>query len=112
MIEPDLADHAEAVVREAVSNAVRHGDATAVSVTVTVDDDLRIEVADNGKGLAEGITESGLANLRRRAADGGGEMTVEPARDGGTVLQCRDLLAVVVLPGACQMVCVRCGAPD
>ncbi|WP_071286100.1 GAF domain-containing sensor histidine kinase [Mycolicibacterium llatzerense] len=87
VIEPDLADHAEAVVREAVSNAVRHGDATAVSVTITVDDDLRIEVADNGKGLAEGITESGLANLRRRAADGGGEMTVEPARDGGTILQ-------------------------
>lgn len=87
VIEPDLADHAEAVVREAVSNAVRHGNASAVGVTVTVADDLRIEVADNGEGLAETITESGLANLRRRATDSGGEMTVEPARDGGTVLR-------------------------
>lgn len=86
VIEADLADHAEAVVREAVSNAVRHGKASAVSVTVTVDDDLRIEVADNGEGLAETITESGLGNLRRRATDSGGELTVGPARDGGTVL--------------------------
>lgn len=87
VIEPDLADHAEAVVREAVSNAVRHGNASAISVTITVDNDLRIEVADNGTGLADGITESGLINLRRRATDSGGEMALAPAGDGGTVLQ-------------------------
>ncbi|WP_418001624.1 GAF domain-containing sensor histidine kinase [Mycobacterium sp. PDNC021] len=86
VIEADLADHAEAVVREAVSNAVRHGNASAVTVTVTVDDELRIEVADNGSGLAQPVTESGLTNLRRRAADSGGEMTVDPGADGGTVL--------------------------
>lgn len=87
VIEPDLADHAEAVVREAVSNAVRHGNASAVSVTINVDNDLRIEVADNGRGLSDGITESGLANLRRRARDAGGDMTVEPGADAGTVLR-------------------------
>lgn len=87
VIEPDLADNAEAVVREAVSNAVRHGKASAISVTVTVNDDLHIEVADNGEGLAEVITESGLTNLRRRARDSGGDMSIEPAQDGGTVLR-------------------------
>lgn len=87
VIEPDLADHAEAVVREAVSNAVRHGKAGAVSVTVNVDNDLRIEVADNGQGVPHEITESGLANLRRRAQDTGGDMTVEPGVDAGTVLR-------------------------
>jgi signal transduction histidine kinase len=87
VIEPDLADHAEAVVREAVSNAVRHGKASAVSLTINVDNDLRIEVADNGIGLSDGIAESGLANLRRRATDNGGEMTVVPGGDGGTVLR-------------------------
>ncbi|BBX82934.1 GAF domain-containing sensor histidine kinase [Mycolicibacterium aubagnense] len=87
VIEPDLADHAEAVVREAVSNAVRHGNASAISVTVTVTDDLHIEVTDNGEGLAEVITESGLTNLRRRAMDSGGDMSIEPAQDGGTVLR-------------------------
>ncbi|MDR3660210.1 MAG: GAF domain-containing protein [Mycobacterium sp.] len=86
VIEPDLADHAEAVVREAVSNAVRHGNASAITVTVTVDNDFTIEVADNGKGLPDGITESGLANLRQRASASGGAMTVAPTGHG-TVLR-------------------------
>ncbi|MGH3637702.1 MAG: sensor histidine kinase, partial [Mycobacterium sp.] len=64
VIEPALADHAEAVVREAVSNAVRHGAATDVTVLVRVDDDLSIEVLDNGDGLSEDITASGLRNLQ------------------------------------------------
>lgn len=87
VIEPDLADHAEAVVREAVSNAVRHGRASAVTVTINVANDLRIEVTDNGHGLPDGITESGLANLRRRARDTGGDMILESGVDAGTVLR-------------------------
>jgi len=86
VIEPALADHAEAVVREAVSNAVRHGGATEVTVLVRVDDDLRIEVADNGCGIADDVTPSGLDNLRRRAAESGGSFDVGTAADGGTVL--------------------------
>ncbi|HUL98509.1 MAG TPA: GAF domain-containing protein, partial [Mycobacterium sp.] len=46
-----LADHAEAVVREAVSNAIRHAEATTLRVSVTVEDDLHIEVIDNGRGI-------------------------------------------------------------
>lgn len=87
VIEPELADHAEAVVREAVSNAVRHGHATAITVAVSVHDELSIEVSDNGQGLGEGITESGLANLRTRARDSGGDMTLEPVNERGTVLR-------------------------
>src|SRR6185312_5846687 len=44
VVESSLADHAEAVVREAVSNAVRHADATELSVHVKVGDELTIEV--------------------------------------------------------------------
>ena len=87
VIEPELADHAEAVVREAVSNAVRHGHATSITVTVTVDNDVSIEVADNGRGLTDHITESGLANLRHRAQASGGDMTIEPGPGQGTVLR-------------------------
>ena len=39
VVDAALADHAEAVVREAVSNAVRHADATTLTVNVTVGDD-------------------------------------------------------------------------
>ena len=87
VVDATLADHAEAVVREAVSNAVRHGHATEVSVDVKVADDLCIEVTDNGPGISGDITESGLANLRRRAEESGGFLSVERAAENGTLLR-------------------------
>jgi len=87
VIEPGLADHAEAVVREAVSNAIRHGGATEVTVLVRVDDDLSIEVTDNGIGIADDVTPSGLSNLRHRAEESGGTFDVARADGGGTVLR-------------------------
>lgn len=86
VIEAPLADHAEAVVREAVSNAVRHGRATEVTVLVRVDDNLSVEVSDNGSGIPADISPSGLDNLRRRAEESGGTFTVAPGAGGGTVL--------------------------
>lgn len=87
VVDAALADHAEAVVREAVSNAVRHGGAKELSVDVVVADDLCIEVRDNGRGLPVDITESGLANLRRRAHEWGGFLTLENADGAGLLLR-------------------------
>ncbi|MCH9669167.1 MAG: GAF domain-containing sensor histidine kinase [Actinomycetia bacterium] len=89
VIDASLADHAEAVVREAVSNAVRHADCTTLTVAVSVDDDLTIEVNDNGQGIGADVTESGLTNLRRRAAEVGGSFSVLAAPGGGTHLTWR-----------------------
>lgn len=89
VVDAVLADHAEAVVREAVSNVVRHAGATTLSVVVSVDDDLSVEVTDNGRGIGDNITTSGLANLRRRAEDLGGAFSVRAVADGGTQLQWR-----------------------
>lgn len=87
VIDATLADHAEAVVREAVSNTVRHAEATELTVRVTVADDLCIEVADNGRGIDGSVTESGLRNLRTRAEGAGGTCTLEADPGGGTVLR-------------------------
>lgn len=88
VVESPLADHAEAVVREAVSNAIRHGAATELTVRVQVDDDLAIEVTDNGGGIGAGdVTASGLTNLRRRAEDSGGTFSIVTPAMGGTVLR-------------------------
>lgn len=87
VVDSELADHAEAVVREAVSNAVRHAGATEVTVRVRVDDDLCIEVVDNGRGFTGEVTESGLANLRQRARQAGGVLTVENRGAGGVLLR-------------------------
>jgi len=87
VVDSALADHAEAVVREAVSNAVRHADATSLAVTVSVADDLCIEVVDDGRGIPDDVTGSGLTNLHQRAAEASGTFTVEALPGRGTKLR-------------------------
>ena len=87
VVDAALADHAEAVVREAVSNAVRHADATSLAVTVSVADDLCIEVVDDGRGIPDDVTGSGLTNLHQRAADASGTFTVVALPERGTKLR-------------------------
>lgn len=87
VVDATLADHAEAVVREAVSNTVRHSAASALNITVRVEDDLSIEVSDDGCGMPDDITASGLTNLRSRAEEVGGEFSVGPGAAGGTTLR-------------------------
>jgi signal transduction histidine kinase len=87
VVEPALADHAEAVVREAVSNVVRHAGATTLTVTVRVEDDFSVEVLDDGCGMPANVTPSGLTNLRVRAEEVNGQLTITEAPSGGTLLR-------------------------
>ena len=84
-VSPVLADHAEAVIVEAISNAVRHSGATTITVDLDVADDIRIEVIDNGRGVpADNQRRSGLANMARRAEEVAGTCTVASPPTGGT----------------------------
>jgi signal transduction histidine kinase len=85
-IPADLAQHAQAVVREGVSNAVRHAHADELVVTMSVGDDVVIEVTDNGMGIPETVARSGLHNLSDRAAAAGGSCTIAAIPAGGTRL--------------------------
>ncbi|HEY9371903.1 GAF domain-containing sensor histidine kinase [Streptomyces sp.] len=85
-----------AALREALSNAFRHAEATRIEVvvdaTVTLDDGapgVRLSVADDGVGLPEGGRRSGLRNLARRAESLGGASWCGPGigeNDGGTTV--------------------------
>ena len=86
VVDAVLADHAEAVVREAVSNAVRHAHAHTLTVTVRVEDELSIEVVDDGCGIPAEVTPSGLNNLRDRAGEVGGRLVITDAAGGGTMV--------------------------
>jgi signal transduction histidine kinase len=86
VVSAALAEHAEAVMREAVSNAVRHADPTEIVITVSVSDELVIDVTDNGAGIPATVARSGLHNLASRAADAGGVCAVERLPAGGTRL--------------------------
>jgi signal transduction histidine kinase len=86
-VPPKLAEHAEAVVREAVSNAIRHARPANLVVHVAVkQDELQITVGDDGIGIPPGVAHSGLRNLRERAASAGGSFTITPREGGGTQL--------------------------
>jgi signal transduction histidine kinase len=82
VIDTKLADHAVAVVRETVSNVVHHAQGDTVTVTLSVGDDLRIIVSDNGIGMPEDTTASGLSNLGARAVECGGSMNIGPGPSG------------------------------
>ncbi|MGW5696376.1 sensor histidine kinase [Streptomyces asiaticus] len=83
------AEHMLAVAGEALSNAARHAQATAVDVSVEVTDTaLRLKVADNGHGLDPAVTRrSGLANLQQRAEELGGSFSLRPNEPSGTVVE-------------------------
>ena len=75
------------VLREAVSNVARHALADQAQVEVHVTDtDLRLTVIDDGVGLTEDRSESGLRNARRRAADLGGFLELTSNSSRGTTL--------------------------
>jgi PAS domain S-box-containing protein len=84
-IPEGLAAGATAVVRELLSNAVRHSGAGEVDVSVTIENgQLVIEVSDDGVGLPPGMVRGdGLSNLGRRASDLGGAFVIGASRQGG-----------------------------
>lgn len=87
-VGPQLAQHAEAVVAEAVSNAVRHSGATHLNIEVKVGDELLIDVIDDGCGIPEhNQRRSGLANLHRRAEQAGGTCSISTPASGGTLIR-------------------------
>ncbi|OBA76238.1 histidine kinase [Mycobacterium sp. 1554424.7] len=81
----ELAEHAEAVTAEAVSNCVRHSGATRLTVAVDVADMFILDVSDNGCGIPAGnARSSGLANMKYRAEQLGGSCEVTNPPEGGT----------------------------
>ncbi|WP_433522345.1 histidine kinase [Nocardia pseudovaccinii] len=66
------------VLREAVTNVIRHSAARHCTVTVT---ETSIEVADDGRGLGTVDSGSGLSGLRERVRAAGGTLTL--SSEGG-----------------------------
>ena len=80
------ADNLLAVVREALTNAAKHAQASRFLVTVSASDHVTLEVVDNGVGLPSVTSKEGLglANLRSRAERLGGECVIASGDFGGT----------------------------
>ena len=82
-----LADDILAVTREALSNCARHAHATAISVSLALQDGLiTMDITDNGRGPGTPARSSGLTNMRRRAERNGGSFQLTAPGSGGTHL--------------------------
>jgi signal transduction histidine kinase len=87
LLPADIEDAAFRVALEATNNALRHAGAHDVRVSLTTEaGSLVVEVADDGSGLPEDVTEGiGLASMRARARAVGG--VVEIRRGHGTAVR-------------------------
>lgn len=87
VVSAELAHHALAALRESVSNAVRHSGAADLTVTISVADDLIIDVLDDGVGIPQDAVRRGLHNIAHRAEELGGwcSITDGPAGRGTRV---------------------------
>lgn len=83
------------IAQGAVSNAVQHSGASRVRVTLTHEpEEIRLDVVDNGVGFdvaaqagkPAGLGHLGLDAMRSRAAELGGELTIESAPGGPTAI--------------------------
>jgi signal transduction histidine kinase len=89
-VDDALAADVVAVVREALSNVVKHAGASRVDVSVSVGDALEVHVADDGVGpAAEVVGGHGIANLGTRAARWGGTSVLVARDPAGSDLRWR-----------------------
>jgi signal transduction histidine kinase len=72
-------------VSEAITNAIKHSDASEIAVTATGGEKLEASIADNGVGGAD-VKGSGLTGLRDRIEALGGRFTVVSPAAGGTTI--------------------------
>jgi two-component system NarL family sensor kinase len=78
------------IVTEALTNVARHAHATRCLVRLRLDHDLDVEVCDDGVGLPEGWrTGVGIASMRERVAELGGDLVIEPGLPHGTRIAAR-----------------------
>jgi signal transduction histidine kinase len=97
MVPAEVIGHLLPVVREALSNVVRHAQAGAVDVILSlVGSDLVLTIGDDGIGPADGIgppdgprTGDGLRNMASRADQLDGRFTLGPRDPRGTVVEWR-----------------------
>ncbi len=76
------------IVQEAMTNVVRHAEASECVVRLALDETgetLHLEITDDGRGLPpERGRGVGVASMRERAAELGGHCVVETLPAGGT----------------------------
>ena len=78
------------VIAESITNAIKHANASEITVTGTLaDDSLQIEIADDGDGGARVSAGTGIRGLIDRAYGVGGDLLLESPAGHGTRIKVR-----------------------
>ncbi|WP_234491183.1 GAF domain-containing protein [Streptomyces sp. MBT33] len=86
-VPQETADHVIAVLSEALTNIARHSGAQRADVALETDGrEVRLTVADNGRGIPADGRRSGLRNMAERAEQLGGSLRMDCPEGGGTTL--------------------------
>ncbi|WP_350333523.1 sensor histidine kinase [Coralliovum pocilloporae] len=92
-VQGDHADHLYRIVQEAANNAVIHGSADWIAISLTQTDKGRLclTIKDNGIGFDTETKQNrhslGLTSIRERAASMNGQVTITSAPDQGTRIE-------------------------
>ena len=92
-IPPDLRHNVFLAAKEAVTNVVRHAQASSVWIRLHLDAaTFTLEIEDDGRGMAQmdekrARSRNGLSNMRKRLEEVGGSCTFTPRPDGGTIVR-------------------------
>ncbi len=90
---PEISMHLYRIAQEAVANALKHSEATTISISLRhIDEDLELRIEDNGIGLPATPSTGkgmGLRTMRYRAQAIGSTLETSPREGGGTSIRCR-----------------------
>ncbi|MEJ2453400.1 MAG: type IV pili methyl-accepting chemotaxis transducer N-terminal domain-containing protein [Candidatus Thiodiazotropha sp.] len=91
---PNAEIHIIQIVREALSNVIRHADATQASVNLSCGQEgvIELTIEDNGIGIdlqSDMMQHYGLPIMKERAEWLGGDLSVSELEDGGTRIALR-----------------------
>ncbi len=91
-LEPTTLHHVMRIVQEAIGNVIRHAEAGTIAIRTHLEargeaPGIAIEIHDDGKGLPPGAGASrrGLAHMRKRSDDIGGQLEFDSSTDGTRV---------------------------
>ncbi len=92
-ISPELRHNIFLAAKEAVTNVVRHARASSVWIRLILETTrFTLEIQDDGCGLADldpkaAQTRNGLRNMHKRMENIGGEFSMKPGAENGTVVR-------------------------
>lgn len=61
-------------IKEAITNSIKHGKSSEININLNMEDGIRLEIKDDGKGCGQIIEGNGLGGIKERARKFNGQL--------------------------------------